>query len=80
MSRYEATFEIDSRSDAEAAHRLLRAAYDTIREESRSVREGTDSGEALLDAFQRLRDAADEPAPGKLTVVYEVDEEAGFEA
>lgn len=79
MSRHEATFEIDSRSDAEAAHRLLERAYDSVREESRTVREGSASGEALLDAFQTLRDAAEDPAPGRLTVVYEVDDEAAFE-
>ena len=71
MSRYEATFEIDSKSDSYAARRTLEKVYDTIREESRSVREDTDGASELLREFERLRDAAKEPTPGKLTITYE---------
>ncbi|AFK19561.1 hypothetical protein HFX_1863 [Haloferax mediterranei ATCC 33500] len=44
--------------------------YDTIREESRSVREGSDDASALLEEFKTLRDAARDPAEGKLTITY----------
>jgi len=71
MSHYEATFEIDSKTDSYAARRILERVYDTIREESRSVREGTDDADELLETFRTLRDAARQPTPGKLTVTYE---------
>ncbi|WP_372911652.1 hypothetical protein [Salinigranum sp.] len=71
MSTYEASFKIDSKDDSYAARRLLEQAYDTIREESRSVREGTDDADELLRAFKTLREAAKEPTPGRLTITYE---------
>ena len=71
MSYYEALFEIDSKTDSYAAQRLLEQAYDTIREESRSVREGTDDADELLREFQTLRDAAKRRTPGRLTITYE---------
>ncbi|SFF76514.1 hypothetical protein SAMN04488063_0194 [Halopelagius inordinatus] len=71
MSRHEASFDIDSKTDSYAARRILEQAYDTIREESRSVREGTEDADALLREFEALRDAAKRPADGKLTITYE---------
>lgn len=71
MESHEATFEIDSKTDARAAHRMLERVYDTVREESRSVREGTDDAGELLDSFESLRDAAAQPAPARLTITYE---------
>lgn len=71
MSQYEASFEIDSKTDSYAARRILERVYDTVREESRSTREGTDDAEELLEAFQALRDAAKTPTPGRLTISYE---------
>ena len=70
MSHYEASFEIDSKTDSYAARRMLEQVYDTIREESRSVREGTDDADELLEAFRTLRDAAKRPTPGQLTITY----------
>jgi hypothetical protein len=78
MSDYQASFEIDSKADSYAARRMLEQAYDTIREESRSVREGTDDADELLEAFRTLRDAAKRPTPGRLTITYE-QYEGGFE-
>ena len=71
MPRHEASFTIDSKTDSYAARRTLERVYDTIREESRSVREGTDDADELLEAFRTLRDAARRPTPGRLTVRYE---------
>jgi len=71
MSRYEASFEIDSKTDSYAARRTLEQVYDTIREESRSVREGADDADELLEEFRTLRDAASQPTPGRLTITYE---------
>ncbi|MFC6835531.1 hypothetical protein [Halomarina ordinaria] len=71
MRRHEASFEIDSKTDSYAASRILERVYDTVREESRSVRAGTDDASALLDEFGTLRDAAATPATGKLTITYE---------
>ena len=71
MSRHQASFEIDSKTDSYAARRILERVYDTIREESRSVREGTDDADELLETFRTLRDAAKRPTAGKLTITYE---------
>ena len=71
MSRYEASFEIDSKADSYAAQRILEQAYDTIREESRSAREDTDDANVLLREFKTLRDATKRPTAGKLTITYE---------
>jgi hypothetical protein len=71
MSTYEASFEIDSKTDSYAARRVLERAYDTIREESRSIQEGKDTADELLGEFRTLRDAAKRPTPGRLTITYE---------
>jgi len=71
MTRYEATFEIDSKTDSYATRRILEQAYNTIREESRSVRAGSEDADALLEGFETLRDAAKEPTAGRLTITYE---------
>jgi len=76
METHEATFDIDSRSDADAARRVLERLYDTVREESRTVRAGSDDATALLEEFEALRDAARSPAPGTLTVTYERSEDS----
>ncbi|WP_435159281.1 hypothetical protein [Haladaptatus sp. DFWS20] len=78
MSRYEDSFKIDLKTDLYAAHRILERIYDTIREESRSVREGIDDADELLDAFQTLRDAPKQRTSGELTITLERDV-AGFE-
>jgi len=71
MTRYEATFEIDSKTDSYATRRILEQAHNIIREESRSVRAGSEDADALLEAFETLRDAAKEPTAGRLTITYE---------
>lgn len=71
MFRYEASFEIDSKADSVAARRILEQVYDTIREESQSVREGTEDADELLGEFQTLRDAVKPQVPGRLTITYE---------
>lgn len=71
MSRYEASFEIDSKTDSYAARRILERVYDTVREESRSVRDGSEDTTTLLQEFKTLRDAAKRPTTGKLTIIYE---------
>ena len=76
MERHEASFEIDSKQDSYAAKRILEQAYDAVREESRSVREGTDDASELLESFQMLKEAAEHPTPGTLTIVYEQSDDA----
>lgn len=71
MARYEASFEIDEKTDSYAVRRILERVYDTIREESRSVRDGTDDATELLQEFKSIRDAVNHPTPGKLTIVFE---------
>ena len=75
MDRHEATFEVDSKSDAYAVEKLLTRLYDTLREESRSVREGSGDSTAMLAEFEALRDVGRERNPGELTVVFEVSDE-----
>lgn len=71
MSRYEASFEIDSKTDSYAARRILEQVYDAVREETRSVQEGSDDTSDLLQEFEPLREALEDPAAGKLTITYE---------
>jgi uncharacterized membrane protein len=71
MEEHEATFPIKSRADAHAVERLLAGLYDSVREESRTVREGTTDATETLEDFGALRDAARRVAPGRLTVVLE---------
>jgi len=78
MSRYEATFEIDSKTDAYAVRRILEQTYNMVREESRSVRDGSGDADELLGQFETLRDAAKQPTAGTLTITYETDDE-GFD-
>lgn len=78
MSTHEATFEIDSKRDAYAVRTMLEQTYNTVREESRSVRDGTDEAEELLASFEELKRAAKEPTPGRLTITYE-ETEGDFE-
>jgi hypothetical protein len=71
MDEYEATFEIASKNDARAVERLLNRLYDTLREESRTVRSGTGDSTEMLEQFECLRDAAGQQKPGTLKVVFE---------
>jgi len=75
METYEATFEIASKSDARAVERLMNKVYDSLREESRSVHEGTMDSTAMLAEFEAIRDATRRWAPGRLTVVFERQDE-----
>jgi hypothetical protein len=67
MDRYEASFDIDSRTDSYAALRILEQVYDAVREESR----GGDDVDERLQAFRALREAAKRRSPGRLTITYE---------
>ena len=71
MVEYGATFEITSTNDAHAVEQLLDRLYDSLREESRTVRSGTSDSTEMLEDFESLRDAAHQQRPGKLTVVFE---------
>lgn len=71
MDKIEASFDIDSKSDSYATQRILEGLYDRVREESQTVVAGSEDASELLDQFERLRDAAERPAPGTLTVTYE---------
>jgi hypothetical protein len=67
MPQYDATFEIDSKTDSYAALRMLEHVHDAIREES----QGSDDTDELLQEFRTLRDAATSRTPGRLTITYE---------
>ena len=71
MERHEAVFEIDSKTDAYAVERLLERLHDALREESKTIREGTGDSADILEQFAEVRDAARGLNPGHLTVVYE---------
>ena len=71
MEEYEATFVIESKSAAYAMERSLARLYDSLREESRTVRDGTGDSSEMLEQFAAIRDAVRDPAPGTLTVTYE---------
>jgi len=71
MATYQATFEVDSKSDTYAVERILDQAYDAVREESRSVREGSTDSTALLESFKTLREGAKGSTSGTLIITYE---------
>jgi hypothetical protein len=50
---------------------VLKHVHDTIRDESRTIREETEDANELLAAFESLQDAAMEPSPWGLKIVYE---------
>lgn len=78
MEEHEATFEIESESDAYAVERVMDQLYDSLREESRTVRDGTTDSRRMLEQFRSVRDAVRSPKPGRFTVVYEPEQE-GFD-
>jgi hypothetical protein len=71
MDRYEATFEVESKTDAHAVERLVNRLYDMLREESRTIRTGSADSTEMLEQFKAIRDATRRSTPGKLTIVYE---------
>ena len=75
MEKHTAKFEIESKNDAYAVEQLLNVLYDSLREESRSVRKGTSDSSEMLAQFEAMRDAARRQKPGRLTVVYETKNE-----
>ncbi len=75
MDEHTAVFEINSKMDAHAVERLMERMYDSLREESRTVREGSNDSTEMLEQFETIRDATRRPTPGKLTVIYETRDE-----
>jgi hypothetical protein len=71
MESHEATFEIQTKTDAFAVERLLEKVHDSMREESRTLGQGTGDRSDMLADFASLRDAAAGHSPGRLTVRYE---------
>lgn len=71
MPEFEATFEVNSKTDALAIERLTNRLYNAVREESRSLRSETTDSTEMLSKFEAIRDAARETRPGRLTIVYE---------
>lgn len=71
MEEYEATFSIESASEARAVERMLDRLYDSLREESRTVRDGSGDAAEMLEEFEAIREAAARRTPGELTIVYE---------
>lgn len=71
MDDYVAVFEVESKQGARAVERLMEQLYDSVREESRTVRDGSSDSSEMLAQFKTLRDATRRSAPGRLTVTYE---------
>lgn len=78
MPTYEATFEIEARTDAYAVRTILERTHDAVREESGSIRDRADDSEDPVRAFEELHEAAKQPTPGTLTITYE-QHEGGFD-
>ena len=71
MSQYEATFDIDSKSDAQIARVLAERVYDTVREETREVSGEGSSPSEMLEDFEAIREAAGQFSPGTLTIRFD---------
>lgn len=76
MEEHEARFEIRSKTDAYAVERALDRLYNSLREESRTVRDGKRDSTEMLAEFADVRDAARGATPGTLTVMYEQADES----
>lgn len=75
MATHTATFEIDTKSDAYAVERIMDTLYDSLREESRSVRTGSGDSTDMLAQFEEIRDATRRHSPGQFRIVYEPTDE-----
>jgi predicted trehalose synthase len=71
MNEYKAVFEIDSKTDAYAVERLMNRMYNSLREESRTLRDGSNDSTEMLEQFEAIRDATRRPTRGRVTVIYE---------
>jgi predicted ArsR family transcriptional regulator len=71
MSRYEATVEIESETDAHAVRLFAEHAYDTFREELQHPDRDDASVNETLQTLEAIREATRHPSPGSLTLVYE---------
>ena len=71
MARYEATFEINSKTDSHAVRLLTERVYNTFREELRHSDQVDGSLNRTLEQFKAIREAASRPSHGTLTVIYE---------
>ena len=71
MDEHVAVFEVESEQSAQAVERLMDRLYDSVREESRTVRDGSSDSSEMLAQFEALRDATRRTTPGRLTVTSE---------
>lgn len=71
MARYEATFEIISKTHAHIVRRLMEQVYDTLREELRAPARDESSPNDTLQQFKAIREATRHLSPATLTVIYE---------
>jgi hypothetical protein len=76
MDEHRAVFEIDSKTEARAIERLMERIYDSLREESRTLAEGSSDSTEMLEQFETIREATRRPTPGRLTVIYEPRDES----
>lgn len=75
MDEYTAVFDIDSKTDAYAVERLMNRLYDSLREESRTLGKGSNDSTEMLAQFETIRDAARRSTSGRLTLIYESQDE-----
>jgi len=76
MDKYEAVFEINSKTDAHAVELLMERLYNSLREESRTLRKGSSDSTEMLEQFETIRNATRKPMPGRLILRYEARDEA----
>lgn len=76
MEEHEATFEIETESEAYAVERLMERLYNAVREESRTIRAESGDATAMISEFETLRDASQRRMPGSLTVTFEQRDES----
>ncbi|WP_267641854.1 hypothetical protein [Haloarchaeobius amylolyticus] len=75
MPTFEGTFEIQDRTDAQAVRTLMEEAYNAFREELQVHGRMTEESSEVLQEFEVIRDATRRPAAGRLTIVYERQDE-----
>ena len=75
MDEYKATFEIESKTDAYVVEQLMNHMYNSLREESKTIRAKSSGSTAMMEQFQAIRDATRQSKPGRLTVTLEQEDE-----
>ncbi|MFC7046011.1 hypothetical protein ACFQH6_11825 [Halobacteriaceae archaeon GCM10025711] len=76
MTRYEATFDIDSKTDAHSVRLLVEQIYNVFREELRETGQDDAALNDTLQTLEEMREESRRSSPGSLTIIFEQHDES----